>query len=138
MIQGGDTADKTGVKGGESIWGPHPFPDEFHPSNIHDKRGVLSMANKGKDTNRSQFFVCYERQPHLNNLHTVFGQLIDGFDVLDKMEALQVMGANASKKKLQHCPINPPTIERVTIHANPLADEMIVYATPTGPPERRS
>jgi len=37
MIQGGDTAEKTGVKGGESIWGPVSFPDEFHPDNMHDK-----------------------------------------------------------------------------------------------------
>jgi peptidyl-prolyl cis-trans isomerase-like 3 len=73
MIQAGDTADKTGTKGGESIWGALAFPDEFHTSNKHDKRGVLSMANKGKNTNRSQFFLCYERQPHLDNLHTVFG-----------------------------------------------------------------
>jgi peptidyl-prolyl cis-trans isomerase-like 3 len=73
MIQAGDTAEKTGTKGGESIWGAVAFPDEFHASNKHDKRGVLSMANKGKNTNRSQFFLCYERQPHLDNLHTVFG-----------------------------------------------------------------
>lgn len=93
--------------------------------------------NSGKDTNRSQFFLCYERQPHLNNLHTVFGQLIDGFEVLDKLEGLPVMGPNASKKKMQHCPVDPPVIQRVTIHANPLADEMIIYPTSTGPPERR-
>jgi peptidyl-prolyl cis-trans isomerase-like 3 len=47
MIQAGDTAEKTGSKGGESIWGPVAFPDEFHPNNLHDRRGVLSMANKG-------------------------------------------------------------------------------------------
>lgn len=135
--KGGDTADKTGSKGGESIWGAVPFPDEFHPNNIHDKRGVLSMANKGPNTNRSQFFLCYERQPHLNNLHTVFGRMLDGWDVLDKMERLPVMGATAPKKKLQHCPIDPPVIQRVTVHANPLADEMIVYPTPDGPPEKR-
>jgi peptidyl-prolyl cis-trans isomerase-like 3 len=57
------------------------FPDEFHASNKHDKRGVLSMANKGKNTNRSQFFLCYERQPHLDNLHTVFGTSPDGLFV---------------------------------------------------------
>ena len=45
MMQGGDTAQKTGTKGGESIWGDAAFPDEFHPSNVHDKRGILSMAN---------------------------------------------------------------------------------------------
>lgn len=47
MIQAGDTAEKTGSKGGESIWGAVAFPDEFHPNNVHDRRGVLSMANKG-------------------------------------------------------------------------------------------
>jgi peptidyl-prolyl cis-trans isomerase-like 3 len=47
MIQAGDTAEKTNSKGGESIWGPVAFPDEFHPNNLHDRRGVLSMANKG-------------------------------------------------------------------------------------------
>jgi peptidyl-prolyl cis-trans isomerase-like 3 len=137
MIQMGDTADKTGSKGGESIWGPVSFPDEFHPDNVHDKRGVLSMANKGPNTNRSQFFICYERQPHLNHLHTVFGRVIDGWDVLDKMERLPILGETASKKKLQHCPVDPPIIQSITIHANPLADEMIVYPTPDGPPEKR-
>ena len=52
MIQGGDTAEKTGTKGGESIWGDVSFPDEFNPQNLHDKRGILSMANKGPNTNR--------------------------------------------------------------------------------------
>jgi peptidyl-prolyl cis-trans isomerase-like 3 len=137
MIQGGDTAEKTGVKGGESIWGPVSFPDEFHPGNLHDRRGVLSMANKGPNTNRSQFFICYEPQPHLNNLHTVFGRLIDGFDVLDKMERLPVLGASAPKKRLENCPVNPPVIKGITVHANPLADEMIVFPTPDGPPEKR-
>ena len=164
--QAGDTAEKTGSKGGESIWGAVAFPDEFHPNNIHDRRGVLSMANKGAhtiginvflllsthaygqiaivpldktgpNTNRSQFFICYERQPHLNNLHTVFGRLLDGWDVLDKMEALPVLGPAAPKKKLEHRPVDPPVIQKITVHANPLADEMIVFPTPTAPPEKR-
>lgn len=95
------------------------------------------MANKGPNTNRSQFFVCYERQPHLNNLHTVFGRLLDGWDVLDKMERLPVMGDAAPKKKLQHCPLDSPVLIGVTVHSNPLADEMLVYPTPKGPPEKR-
>jgi peptidyl-prolyl cis-trans isomerase-like 3 len=57
MIQGGDTAEKTGTKGGESIWGAMPFPDEFHPNNLHDKRGILSMANKGM---HSRKYDCYK------------------------------------------------------------------------------
>ena len=54
--QAGDTAEKTGSKGGESIWGAVAFPDEFHPNNIHDRRGVLSMANKGAHTIGINFF----------------------------------------------------------------------------------
>jgi peptidyl-prolyl cis-trans isomerase-like 3 len=137
MIQGGSTEDKTGVKGGESIWGDTSFPDEFHPQNKHDKRGVLSMANKGPNTNRSQFFLLYNAQPHLDNHHTVFGRMLDGWDVLDKMENLPVLGATAPKKKLENCPVTPPVLQRITIHANPLADEMIVYPTHDGPPEKR-
>merc|ERR1719291_1575151 len=60
IIQGGDPQG-TG-KGGNSIWGG-TFADEFDPQNIHDKRGMVSMANKGPNSNRSQFFITYERQP---------------------------------------------------------------------------
>ena len=67
----------------------------------------------------------------------MFGRLIDGWDVLDKMERLPVLGAAAPKKKMEHRPVDPPVIESVTVHANPLADEMIVYPTPDGPPEKR-
>ncbi|CAN0294714.1 unnamed protein product, partial [Hapterophycus canaliculatus] len=67
MVQGGDPLG-TG-KGGESIWGG-AFPDEFHPDNKHDRRGMVSMASKGPNTNKSQFFITYTRQPHLNNVYT--------------------------------------------------------------------
>ena len=126
MIQGGDPTGSG--KGGESIWGGH-FEDEFHPANVHNQRGVVSMANKGPNTNRSQFFITYERQPHLNNVYTVFGRVIGGWEVLDKMEMLQVQGK-------KNRPLKPPVVERVTIHANPLADEGIIYPTKTGPPEK--
>ena len=122
-------------KGGDSIWGDVPFEDEFHPDNKHDKRGMLAMANKGPNTNRCQFFFIYERQPHLNNVYTVFGRMLDGWEVLDAMERLPVMGG--PKKSQVYKPMKPPVIEGVTIHANPLADEGIVYPHPAGPPERR-
>lgn len=92
------------------------------------------MANKGPGTNRSQFFITYERQPHLNNVYTVFGKLLEGWEVLDAMEKLPAVGG--SKKSLAHRPVNPPIIKYVTIHANPLADEGIVYPTKDGPPEK--
>jgi peptidyl-prolyl cis-trans isomerase-like 3 len=128
MIQGGDTAHVTGSK--SSIWGDEvTFPDEFHPNNKHDRRGRLSMANRGPNTNKSQFFILYEPQPHLNNMHTVFGQVIDGFATLDKWERLPL--------KDKSTPVDPPEIISITIHANPLADEGIVYPTPDGPPEKK-
>ncbi|PLB44290.1 peptidyl-prolyl cis-trans isomerase cyp8 [Aspergillus steynii IBT 23096] len=74
MIQGGDPSG-TG-RGGESIWGKY-FNDEFEGPLKHDSRGTLSMANKGKNTNSSQFFIAYRALPHLNLKHTVFGHIID-------------------------------------------------------------
>lgn len=74
MIQGGDPTG-TG-RGGESVWGKY-FSDEFEGPLKHDGRGTLSMANKGKNTNSSQFFFAYRALPHLDRKHTVFGRLID-------------------------------------------------------------
>lgn len=112
MIQGGDPTD-TG-KGGESIWGGY-FEDEFHPENTHNQRGVLAMANRNKpNTNGSQFYITYAKQSHLNNKHTVFGKVIDGFDTLDALERVQV----GDKGR----PLQDIVIENITIHANPIAD----------------
>uniref|UniRef100_A0A7S2LRT9 Peptidyl-prolyl cis-trans isomerase n=1 Tax=Skeletonema marinoi TaxID=267567 RepID=A0A7S2LRT9_9STRA len=131
MIQGGDP-NGTG-KGGESIWGGK-FNDEFHADNKHDVRGQVSMANTGINTNGSQFFITYERQPHLNNVYTVFGRVLDGWDTLDQMERLPVEGEAAAKKRNKFRPIKPPLIKGVTIHANPLADSNIIYPTKDGEP----
>mmetsp|Transcript_3142 Transcript_3142/g.11997 ORF Transcript_3142/g.11997 Transcript_3142/m.11997 type:complete len:174 (-) Transcript_3142:108-629(-) len=120
MIQGGDPTG-TG-KGGASIWGGD-FPDELHAENRHDARGVLAMANKGPGTNRSQFFVTYAAQPHLNGRYTVFGRVIHGLDVLDSMEKVPVGP--------KHRPETEIRLDSITIHANPLADRDIVYETPT-------
>lgn len=83
MIQGGDPTG-TG-KGGTSIWGKN-FQDEFDGPLTHDSRGIMSMANKGKNTNSSQFFITYKAAKHLDRKHTIFGRVVDGMDVLTKLE----------------------------------------------------
>ena len=111
MLQGGDPTG-TG-KGGESIWGGM-FRDEFHENLTHSKRGIVSFANNGPDTNGSQFFITYGPQSHLNNKYTVFGQVIDGFEALDKIEVIPVGKKNR--------PLKDIVLESITIHSNPIAE----------------
>ncbi|CAN6208895.1 unnamed protein product, partial [Urochloa humidicola] len=110
MIQGGDPTG-TG-KGGTSIWGTK-FADEFRESLKHNARGIMSMANSGPNTNGSQFFITYAKQPHLNGHYTIFAKVIHGFEVLDLMEKAQTGPGDR--------PLAEIRLNRVTIHANPLA-----------------
>ena len=83
MIQGGDPTG-TGA-GGESIWGGK-FKDEFAPNAVFDKVGILAMANAGPNTNGSQFFITTVPAYWLNGRHTIFGEVIEGMDVVHKLE----------------------------------------------------
>ena len=83
MIQGGDPSG-TGMSG-ESIWGKD-FEDEFHPSESFNKPGLLAMANRGPNTNGSQFFITTVETPWLDNRHTIFGEVTKGYSVIEKLE----------------------------------------------------
>jgi peptidylprolyl isomerase len=108
MIQGGDPTG-TGA-GGESIWN-QPFEDEFAPNAVFDKAGILAMANKGPNTNGSQFFITTVPTYWLNGRHTIFGYVKNGFDVVRKIENVQTNGKYEGNKPLEDVTINSITIK---------------------------
>ena len=84
MCQGGDLLYGDG-RGGESIFGKK-FNDEKGGLALHHGKGFVSMANSGKNSNTSQFFITFADRPTLDKKHTVFGKVIDGFEVLQEIE----------------------------------------------------
>lgn len=103
MIQGGDPV-------GNGTGGPgYKFEDEFHPELMHDKKGVLSMANAGPNTNGSQFFITVAVTPHLDAQrsmkrgYSIFGQIVEGYEVV---EAISLVDTDHSDRPLQPVVIN--------------------------------
>jgi peptidyl-prolyl cis-trans isomerase A (cyclophilin A) len=102
MIQGGDPL-------GSGTGGPgFNFADEFHPKLRHSKAGILSMANRGPNTNGGQFFITLAETSWLDNKHSVFGEITDGMDVVSRI-------GHTPTSKPGDQPVKPITIQSVTI-----------------------
>lgn len=103
MAQGGDPLESGG--GGPG----YKYAGEFSPDVKHDKPGLLSMANAGPGTDGSQFFITFKQTPWLDGKHTIFGQVTEGADIVQKLNGLAREGGG------DQSPTSPIVIEKATI-----------------------
>jgi peptidyl-prolyl cis-trans isomerase-like 3 len=115
MVQTGSPASDPKSKTSTSIYDTSNqlFEDEIRPALRHNARGIVSMANKGPNSNGSQFFITFAPAPHLDGKNTVFGKVLEGDEVLDDMEKIAVDKKSRPQERVE--------IKNITIHANPLA-----------------
>jgi peptidyl-prolyl isomerase F (cyclophilin D) len=117
MCQGGDFTNQDG-RGGKSIYGEQ-FDDENFELK-HTAAGVLSMANRGPNTNGSQFFICTVATPHLDGRHVVFGHVVEGMDVVKKIEKLgSRSGKTSAAIVVFDCGELKPAAEKSSSEAKP-------------------
>jgi len=131
MIQGGcPLGTGTGDPG-------YKFKDEFDPSLVHDKPGILSMANAGPKTNGSQFFITHKPTPHLNNVHSVFGHVVIGQDIVntiagnDTIQSVKIIRKGSAAKKFDaaklfndHFAVEKEAQEKATAEMNKTIEEV--------------
>ncbi len=104
MIQGGDYENRNGTGG--TAWKGEYLPDEFS-ENLSHVRGAVSMANKGPDTNGSQFFIVQQDSTFLDGRHSIFGQVTKGMNVVDKIAT--------ERTDLNDAPLKPVVLEKVIL-----------------------
>ena len=133
MIQGGDITKHNGT-GGESIW-QKPFPDE-NLTGLHNRPGLLSMANAGPNTNQSQFFILTAPAPHLDGKHVIFGEVIDGMEHVYDIEKEVTDSNDAPIRKcyIVECGEESPTYQPKAVTKAPTSGKC--PSIPQGPEQQ--